>query len=1227
MIFTRMGRGILLAALTLGLIVSSAHAQQIMQGRIWDFSSSHPDFETGRGGEVMPGHVQQELGADGKPIWAGPANEVFSSQENFDQWYRDVPGVNMSKPYSLELAETPPGSGSYTIERYDFFPIDNELLGNEGDQFLDTKEQPRNFHYTMQLAGEFTFQNDTDHFSFTGDDDLWVFFGGGLGIDLGGTHRAQTATITGAQLRELGLSPGQSYPIDIFFAERQSDGSNFVVQTNFNIQPPAPERVPAGEEAHLTLPLPPGTEFTRGQRYWAPDGSHFVTLNPDGNLVVARADGGYVWGFDTQGVDVPRVGGVIFQEDGNLAAYAEDGSYVWSALHENPDPVSLLLLQPNGALQIATPDRVLWSSIPYDPAAPAVASNDPGAPAPVEPEETGNVLPQTNTGRVELAWAGEAAEPVRGIPVEFISTDGTAAVGSRTVFILHNEATGQVTLVPVDGAKEATRTVVDLAPGTYTVENPAPSVGQFSTFTVSSVSATQITVPELEIALEPVVSVSFSVETQRVAVAMVVKKITADSVSLNWGPLPDVEVAEYILVRTDGKTPADAPGAGTLVPLDSPTATLVTAPGLAPASEYTFTLFSTSTSGEVLPIRTFTAVTLNPGAQEAAYAVAANTILPTDFAALGAQRVGENWVRVRLDPASLERGSSSEMAGITDQATLGGGCVVGTPFLATTDVAGDNSFYGVIDVCESSDQGISTAIVNTDVPLSMVFNYFYASSANEMICYDPTTGNPLDPNDPQCVGLVAKVGDEVSSGYQDVPRTPVELGTGEVQVTLTWQSGDDLDLRVTDPSSAVAAWTTPTVPSGGILDVDDRGGDCGITNDRVENVYWRSAAPRGTYLVEVLNHKGCSAEVPAEAHLQVRVGGELIIDRPVVVGQEGPISFDLSDSQQQSSLVPAGHGLPVVPEFLAGDGVAAPWRLALKPGESAERVTDLKRRVLVAQAGGKGSKAVDLMNQWSDVDDMRKKDFSPLPNVKCSAQANGAFSLFPTFRPLFKHEIELEEGLKWDVEAGIQAGIFPQLEFGGEFTCDLDVDGKSIQLLVKPIPINLELKPDITASATGGVKLEGPSLAVRLGVASKGTLSADVEWCAWVIPCGVDFDVDDESTKLIKDFKRGEVTAIVHGSLSFGLGAQANIGIGTKNPLATLKGGFSFRLFPIAAELKGVAGTSNCIKGALGGRLAVDLLAEAYILKLGGEFRQSLYDTDVVAYPGAKFEVGKCPKD
>src|SRR5690606_38880428 len=121
-----------------------------------------------------------------------------------------------------------------------------------------------------------------------------------------------------------------------------------------------------------------------------------------------------------------------------------------------------------------------------------------------------------------------------------------------------------------------------------------------------------------------------------------------------------------------------------------------------------------------------------------------------------------------------------------------------------------------IDVCETSDQGISSAIVNTNVPLSVVFPYFYASSANEMICYDPTTGAPLDPSDPLCQGALAELGDDGAAGYEDLPSTPVELGTGELQVPLTWQSGDDQDLLVTDPSNSIASWKSQTVASGGI---------------------------------------------------------------------------------------------------------------------------------------------------------------------------------------------------------------------------------------------------------------------------------------------------------------------------------------------------------------------------------------------------------------------------
>ena len=120
----------------------------------------------------------------------------FSTEANFNQWYRDVAGVNQSKAFSLDLTETSPGSGILSYTNNSFFPIDGELFGNQG--------RSHNYHFTLQLAGQFSFQ-DNQSFTFTGDDDLWVFIDNRLAIDLGGVHGRETASV---HLDGLGLRVG-----------------------------------------------------------------------------------------------------------------------------------------------------------------------------------------------------------------------------------------------------------------------------------------------------------------------------------------------------------------------------------------------------------------------------------------------------------------------------------------------------------------------------------------------------------------------------------------------------------------------------------------------------------------------------------------------------------------------------------------------------------------------------------------------------------------------------------------------------------------------------------------------------------------------------------------------------------------------------------------------------------------------------------------------------------
>jgi fibro-slime domain-containing protein len=192
-------------------------------GIVRDFQASHPDFEFLV--EVDPGIVEDTLGADGKPVYAGQAdNPTTNGQEAFDQWYRDVDGVNIALPLPITLTEG--AGGVYTYDNGNFFPIDGEGFGDEGNA--------HNYHFTYELRAQFLYQGG-EVFSFTGDDDLFTFVNGHLAIDLGGVHGAMSEEIDlDAQAATLGIEPGNVYPLDFFFAERHTSESNFRIDTTIS---------------------------------------------------------------------------------------------------------------------------------------------------------------------------------------------------------------------------------------------------------------------------------------------------------------------------------------------------------------------------------------------------------------------------------------------------------------------------------------------------------------------------------------------------------------------------------------------------------------------------------------------------------------------------------------------------------------------------------------------------------------------------------------------------------------------------------------------------------------------------------------------------------------------------------------------------------------------------------------------------------------------------------
>jgi fibro-slime domain-containing protein len=199
--------------------------QPKLTATIRDFHITFPDMN--HDGISETGIVDSTLGDDDKPVYAhsGPTATVVGP-DTFNQWYRDVQGVNVHTAIDIPLTPSNSSKGVYTYNNTAFFPIDGQLFGDEG--------QPHNYAFTAEVAARFRYAGG-ETFTFAGDDDVFVFINRKLAIDLGGIHSILTQTVDlDARAGDLGIAKGQIYSMHIFFAERHPIGSDFVVETTIS---------------------------------------------------------------------------------------------------------------------------------------------------------------------------------------------------------------------------------------------------------------------------------------------------------------------------------------------------------------------------------------------------------------------------------------------------------------------------------------------------------------------------------------------------------------------------------------------------------------------------------------------------------------------------------------------------------------------------------------------------------------------------------------------------------------------------------------------------------------------------------------------------------------------------------------------------------------------------------------------------------------------------------
>jgi fibro-slime domain-containing protein len=295
------------------------------RGQSNTYGGGNPAFQVGGPGDntgsassgLVKGMVQTNLGANGLPVYTGRDSGYQAGGINGQgkgiatggpfgkstpsNWFDTtalraaVPGIAIGHTcLELPLVKTPADSGYYKYNNQSFFPLDTINDKRGWSPMNDANSVSHNFLFCLHGHAAFEYTPGLK-FEFRGDDDVWVFINKKLSVDLGGTHAPESSYV---DIDKLHLVEGQVYPFDIFYCERQTNGSSILIRTSMDLQPSwqYKDTIVTGAAGLVQLQVrgqksqnyrPSCADLTSGPAQWTNVMGRIVVVGPDGSDLYA----------------------------------------------------------------------------------------------------------------------------------------------------------------------------------------------------------------------------------------------------------------------------------------------------------------------------------------------------------------------------------------------------------------------------------------------------------------------------------------------------------------------------------------------------------------------------------------------------------------------------------------------------------------------------------------------------------------------------------------------------------------------------------------------------------------------------------------------------------------------------------------------------------------------------------------------------------------------------